>query len=76
MAKRKPPAPPDRFCKKMTVKIGGELDFRVTALARRLGLSKADFVLQILEQGIERYDLDPELKAVYAKIVAKSGKAA
>jgi hypothetical protein len=76
VAKRKPPAKPDPLCKKFTVKIGGELDFRVTGLARRLGLSKADFVLLMVEQGLERYGLDAELKAVYAKIIAQTNAAA
>jgi predicted DNA-binding protein len=55
--------------KKFTLRIGGDLDFRLGAIARNRGVSKAALALRLIEQGIERYGLDAELKAVYARIV-------
>lgn len=76
MRPRNKPGATDQHCKKFTVKIGGDLDFRVSGIARKLGISKADFVLNLVEQGVERYGLDADLKAVYAKIIAQTNAAA
>jgi hypothetical protein len=62
--------------KKFTAKMACSLDFRVSGIATSEGVSKAQLVLKFIEQGVERYGLDEELKAVYAKIMAKTGEAA
>jgi hypothetical protein len=52
------------------------MDFRLYGVASSMGLSKAELVLKLVTQGLERYTLDPKLKAVYAEIVAKASEAA
>jgi hypothetical protein len=62
--------------KKFTMVMPGAMDFRLYGLASSLGITKADLVFKLVTQGLERYGLDAELKAVYAKITAQASKVA
>lgn len=66
------PKPDLSECKKVTLHLPGDLDFRLYSIAKKERVSKLKLAIRILDQGLARHGLDEELKGVYAKMMAKA----
>lgn len=62
--------------KKFTLRISGELDYRLSSIAMQQGCTKADLALRFIESGTEPYGVNDELRAIYAKLMAKANEVA
>jgi hypothetical protein len=62
--------------KKFTVQIPREMDFRLGSIAKTEGISKAQLAVRLLDQGLQRFGFDDELRILWAKICRRTGEAA
>jgi predicted transcriptional regulator len=62
--------------KQLTVRIPREMDFRLDSIARSEGLPKSAMAIKLLDQGLQRYGFDAELRQVWATLCRKAGEAA
>ncbi len=63
-------------CGKLSLRLSGEMQWRLNGLSMVEGETKEAFALRLIEQGCSKYGKDKDLKDAYARLMRKEGEAA